>query len=733
MTVCRFLLRLDVHQRLWIARRDLVGLVPMQGALTMTTQDHRLERATSPRGLSFLAGTALAMALGATFGSADAATRSAADLVVKNGKIYTVDQTHRTVEALAVKDGKIVFAGSNAEARKFVGKGTRVKDAGGKLILPGLIDAHIHPIGIVDFGGCNLEAKPHTLAEIASIVRECIRKANVPPGKWFAVSQWEYAAGNQTDPQHLTLRAALDAASPVNPIVMTGWDGHHGAYNSAALALAKNAKGETVGYSKARLETDFAKYKAVVGIDSKGEPSGDIQDDGKIPIDSSEVSNAQFAKLLAEPERLALRINSVGLTAVQDAAPSVGKSIFGRGSIYDVYDALIRNNRLTFRVNMAQLWKPEDFYDANHHVKWDELFAKADAVRKKYASNPLTAADVVKVFADGDLEANPNNVPPTFGAAAHSVPYLQPIFEKDAEGILAVKGYVDPGSPECVYVRARPGEFQSDQAISDFVAQMGFHPGQCAISYGITAHAPWIFREYIKRAHLAGYTIHIHAIGDTGTHMSIEALEAARKADGNSSRPDTLAHIQCATPEDVKRMGADKLYAAYTYSWMYAEPKGYSLSTVPFFDKVSGNSYESLHAPTNYWERCTYPAKTSKDAGVILAAGSDAPVLTSDPQPFVNMEIGITRARHGLPPLSPWERLTVEDVIDAYTINGARALNRGNEIGSLELGKSADFILVDQDILALAKSGNAEKIGETKVLETYFMGKKVYSRSPGGG
>ena len=78
-------------------------------------------------------------------------------------------------------------------------------------------------------------------------------------------------------------------------------------------------------------------------------------------------------------------------------------------------------------------------------------------------------------------------------------------------------------------------------------------------------------------------------------------------------------------------------------------------------------------------------------------------------------------------PMSPQQRLNIRDLIDAYTINGARALNRADEIGSLEVGKSADFILVDQNILALADQGHPEKIGDTKVLETWFMGKKIFS------
>ena len=652
-----------------------------------------------------------------------------ADLVLKNGRVYTVDGSHRIAEAMAVKSGKVVFVGDNRAVDAFVDRKTIVEDAGGKLILPGLVDAHIHPIGIVDFGGCSLQSKARTLAEIAVLVRQCVVDAKLQPGQWLAVNQWEYAAGNQTDAKYATLRAALDDAAPVNPVIMTGWDLHHSAYNSRALALAKNAKGETVGYSKKTLATDFAHYTAVVGVDRNGEPSGDIQDEGRSVIDSSDVSRQEFAKLLAEPQRLALRLNSSGITAIWDAATSASGGIFGPDSIYDVYDKLQKQGQQSFRVNMAQLWEPEDFRDADGRVNWDALFAKADVIRQKYARNPLASADSVKIFADGDMEANPNNTPPTFGASFRPVPYLQPIFEKDAQGFLSVKGYVDISSPECVFARAVPADVSTPTAIADFTKRYGFHPGQCAISFGIPQHAPWIFNDYVMKAHLKGYTIHIHTISDAAVHMALEAIEAARKADGVYSRPDTLAHLQCATPADIKRIGEDHLNLVYTFSWMYAEPKGYDLSTVPFFNKVQGNSYEALHNPNDYFEQCNYPTKTSKDAGAVLIAGSDAPVLTRDPQPFVNMEMGVTRSRRGGQPSSPWQRLSVEDVIDAYTINGARALNRSREIGSLEVGKSADFIMVDQDILELAHSGHPEKIGDTKVLATWFMGKKVYSSS----
>ncbi len=642
-----------------------------------------------------------------------------ADVVITDAKIYTEDPFRQTVEALAIRGGTIVFTGSATEAIKLIGPRTKVEHADGNLILPGLVDAHIHPMGIVDFGGCSLHSIARTLAEIATFVSGCVKRMSVPPGHWLLVSDWEYGGGNQADHNHPTLRAALDAVSVANPIELMGWDGHHAAFNTPALALAKNSEGKAVGYSKQTLATDFAQYRMYVGVDASGEPTGDIADQGWIPIDSSEIEKEEHLRLVRAPERLAERIASAGITAVQDANSDT--------SGYEVYDQLIQRKQLTFRLNMDQFFLPEAFRDSKGHIDYDRLFAKANAVREKYSSNPLVRADAVKVYADGVPEANPNNTPPTLGNSPRPVPYLQPIFAKDAQGKLAVTGYVDVASPVCAHVRAKPEDYSYKEAIDSFMALYGYHPGQCAISYGIPEHAPEIFNEYIKRAHLAGYTIHVHSISDEAVHMAIDAIEQARAADGNESHPDTLAHVQFVTPEDVERMGRDRLYLAFTYSWIYAEPNGYDMSIVPFFDKVYGNSYEAFHNPKSYYEENSYPTLTAKAAGAILVAGSDAPVLTKDPQPFVNMEFGVTRARHGMRPMSPQQRLTIRDLIDAYTINGARALNRAAEIGSLEVGKSADFIIVNQNILALADQGHPEKIGQTRVLETWFMGKKIFS------
>jgi hypothetical protein len=159
---------------------------------------------------------------------------------------------------------------------------------------------------------------------------------------------------------------------------------------------------------------------------------------------------------------------------------------------------------------------------------------------------------------------------------------------------------------------------------------------------------------------------------------------------------------------------------------MNTEP-GYDLTVIPFFQKVSGNSYEALHQKGSYYESNAYPVRAIKAAGGILVAGSDAPVETSDPRPFVNMARAVTRAYPGLPALSPGQSIPLRDVIDAYTVNGAEMLYLKDVAGSLQVGKSGDFIVLDRDILALADNGHAAEVADTKVLATWFRGNKVYS------
>jgi predicted amidohydrolase YtcJ len=639
-----------------------------------------------------------------------------ADVVLTDGKIYTVDATHSIASALAVQNGKIVFVGSTADAKRWIGPSTHVEPLGGRLVLPGLVDAHMHPLDIVDLDVCNLDSHPMSLKELSAFVSKCLAKYGTPPGERLVVHQWSYTAGNQPDPAHPTLRAALDAASTKVQIQLLGNDGHHGAFNSLGLAQAKNSKGNVVGLSKATLAGDFAEYKPFVGVDGSGEPNGAVNEDARYLINVHSMLYSDLTEVSKVPEKVPQRLNSVGITAMLDAmAASDG---------LPVYDKLSSSGSLTVRVTLAQFYDPSHTRKADGTVDYDSMVAQAKAVRAKYADNPLIHADVIKLFADGVLEGNPFAVPPTLPNAASLKPFLQPIFAVDANGHATVTGYVDTASATCADVRAHPAKYSAAVDIDAFMKAHGHHPAQCAISEGQLQHSREVILEYVKRMHLAGFNMHIHAISDRSVRTAVDAIEAARKADGVSTTRDGLAHLQLVAPSDVARIGRDHLYVAFTYAWMNTDPD-YDLTVIPFFQNVSGNSYEALHPPGSYYESNTYPVKAIKDAGGILAAGSDAPVETQDPRPFVNMTRAITRRYPGKPALSPQQSISVRDAIDAYTINGAHMLNL-KEAGSLEVGKSADFIMLDRDILALADSGHPEGIAETHVLGTWFRGKKVY-------
>jgi predicted amidohydrolase YtcJ len=641
-----------------------------------------------------------------------------ADLVLTNAKIYTASGIRESAHALAIADDHIVFVGTQKDALKWVGPKTIVRHMDGRRILPGLIDSHLHPMDIVDLDSCDLNSQPHTLQEISGIARACIDHYRIPAGGRLLVHQWNFAAGNQPDPEYPTLRAALDKASTAHQIELLGNDGHHGAFNSAALASAKGADGKGIGISKDTLAKEFSGFKKIVGVDARGEPDGAVNEDARLPIDLHAMFNTDLPEVAKAPERITQRLNAAGITGVLDAMTEPES--------LPVYDALQSHGLLTLRAELAQFYDPERFRKPDGLVDFDKMLASAAAVRSKYASNPLIRADFVKLFADGVLEGNPIAVPPALPNAAALQPYHQPLFSVDKNGVPAVTGYVDTASPPCIQARSESAKYDDPDAAARFSAEHGFYPSQCAISDGRLQHAREVILEFARRFHQAGFNLHIHAIGDRGVRTAVDAIEAARAANGVSSTHDGLAHVQLANPADVDRIGRDRLYVAITYAWAVTDP-AYDMTVVPFIDRMIGNGYPALHRPDGYYELNAYPARSIKAAGGILAAGSDAPVDTRDPRPFLNISCAITRHAPGQPALNSAQGISITDVIDAYTINGARMLGWDKETGSLEVGKSADFIVLDRDIIKLAATGKADEIAKTRVLETWFKGRVVYT------
>ncbi len=253
-----------------------------------------------------------------------AVSPSPADFVVTDARIYTEDAHHSEQQALAVRGGKIVFVGSSTAVRRWIGPHTKVARLGGRLVLPGLFDSHTHPMLAIKLDVCDLDSASLSLRQISAFVSRCLRRYQVPAGGWLSVQQWNFSDGNQPDPQYPTLRAALDRASTTVAIHLYGNDGHHDAFNSVALAKARNAAGQVVGLSKATLARDFAAYAKVVGVDANGEPNGAVNEAARmlmpapgVDVAGSFVDGDAIMKARDQIPRL---YNGDGITGFLDAA-----------------------------------------------------------------------------------------------------------------------------------------------------------------------------------------------------------------------------------------------------------------------------------------------------------------------------------------------------------------------------------------------------------------------------
>ncbi len=158
-----------------------------------------------------------------------------ANIVFKNGKVLTVDKFDTRCEAVAVKDGKIVFCGGNSEADNYVAGMTEVIDLRGRTLIPGFIDAHLH-MGVMGMNAAGVDCRYPHVKSIGDIQKKIAAAAkNLPPGAW--IRGWGYDHSKLAEKRH-PVRAELDEAAPNNPVYLVRTCAHISSNNSKALAVA---------------------------------------------------------------------------------------------------------------------------------------------------------------------------------------------------------------------------------------------------------------------------------------------------------------------------------------------------------------------------------------------------------------------------------------------------------------------------------------------------------------
>lgn len=181
---------------------------------------------------SLAVATAIGIALAACGSGSDTA-----DMVLLNGYVYTVDGQDRVAQAVAVRDGRIVYVGDDAGARRLVDeKRTQVVDLGGRMLMPGLVDGHIHALkGGAATLQCSLDYLPLTVAQMKDRIQACL-KSDGATDKWLQVVNWDRQAMSTRDRD--PTRLDLDSLSSTRPIFIVSIDGHTALVNSRALELA---------------------------------------------------------------------------------------------------------------------------------------------------------------------------------------------------------------------------------------------------------------------------------------------------------------------------------------------------------------------------------------------------------------------------------------------------------------------------------------------------------------
>ena len=546
--------------------------------------------------------------------------RPGSELAFCNGTIFDGARFLPAGTVVRVADGKITAVGPADDAGRL--EGAEPVDLGGGTLLPGFIDAHVHPVFAGDrMRRCNLTRDATAQGYVEVIAAYA---AAHPDEEWITGGGWSMEAF----PGGVPTKDLLDAVVSDRPVFLPNRDGHGAWVNSKALALA-GIDSATPDPADGRIERDAA-----------GDPVGMLQEGAQHLVSRllpAATADDWYSGLLAGQDYLF----SLGITGWQDAI------VGSHPGLPDPIDAYLRAARAgTLLANVVgALW-----WERNGGL--EQVAGLLDRRRDGQAGR--FRATSVKMMLDGVAENH---------TAAMLEPYL------DGHGCATeVSGldFIDP------------------------------------------AELP----RFVTALDREGFQVHFHALGDRAVRNGLDAVAAARKANGDSGQRHHLAHLQVIHPDDIPRFASLGATANIQPLWAMHEPQMDEL-TIPFLgERRSG------------WQ---YPFGSLLAAGAPLCAGSDWSV--SSPDPLWGAHVAVNRSMPDEPggaapdPFLPEQALSPEAIFAAYTSGSARVNGLENVTGSIRPGLDADFAVVDAD-LALS----AAAICQASVVTTWVRGDAVHQR-----
>ncbi|WP_458374873.1 amidohydrolase [Pseudomonas laurylsulfatiphila] len=572
-----------------------------------------------------------------------------ADTVMRNGYVYTVDGQDSVQQAIAISAGKIVYVGSDAGVDGYIGKQTQLVDLAGRMLMPGFVDAHMHP----GDGGramtlCDLKYQTMTRAQFQASIQACLdAEKDKGPDVWLEVGSWDRMGMTGLDGD--ADKSTLDALKTQRPIQVRSTDFHTVLTNSRGLELA--------GINKNTPDPEDGKYRR----DSAGNPNG-ICEDGAAESLAAVVPPASDAEKLNQTRAALDAMRQQGITSFFDAlsGPESAKA----------FTNLQKSGELTARALLA--------------IKLDPAAAAADPVKTIAEAKALA-----NTYDQGEVHVTP-------GVNMRHVKLFM-------DGI--INAPADTGAMLTPYLH-NSGTEQAPK----------WTPGK---NLGELYFPPQVLNPLLLQAVKAGFDPHLHATGERAVRDALDSVAYVRKElPGQDLRP-AIAHAESVDPADYPRFKALDVTATMSFQWAQQAPS-----------TVDGTSD---HLGAERFERME-PSGSIAHAGGRVAFGSDWPVDPLDE--FLALKVGVTRSGDPTNPHSYGPKyagrlnndpaMSRAEVLRSITLNAAQQLKLDAVLGSVEVGKFADLIVLDKNFMQVPE----EELGRNGVLLTLVGGKVVWAKAP---